>query len=334
VLKGELGFQGFVVSDWGGIDQIDPGDTYASVVAAINAGVDMNMVPSNYVRFIDTLKQAVANGDVSQARIDDAVRRILTVKFMLGLFDHPYPDPALQATVRSQDHLDLAREAVRRSLVLLTDDEDTLPLDKNVPLILVAGQGANDIGMQAGGWTIAWQGRMGNSTPGTTLLEGIQSAVSADTTVEYNRYGNFDDHAPIGIAVVGEGPYAEGVGDARDLGLSSADIGLITRTRARVDKLVVVIISGRPLVITEQLALADAWVAAWLPGTEGAGVSDVLFGDYPFSGKLPYSWPRSNDQLPININNASGLIGCNGPLFPLGYGLGFGEIAPAIPDCP
>jgi beta-glucosidase len=334
VLKGELGFKGFVVSDWGGIDQINPGDYYKSVVAAVNAGVDMNMVPYDYLRFIEAMKQAVENGDIPKGRIDDAVRRILMVKFMLGLFDHPYPDPALQATIRSQEHLDLAREAVRRSLVLLTNDDNTLPLARDVPRLLVAGEGADNIGMQVGGWTIEWQGKLGNATPGTTILDGIKAVVSADTIVKYNRFGNFDDRAEIGVVVVGEHPYAEGVGDAADLSLSDTDIGVITRTRAQVDRLVVIILSGRPLVITDQLALADAWVAAWLPGTEGAGVADVLFGDQPFTGKLPYTWPRSNEQLPININNMGDRTGCNGPLFPFGYGLEFGGSTTDFLDCP
>jgi beta-glucosidase len=333
VLKGELGFKGFVVSDWGGIDQIDSNDYYKSVVTAVNSGVDMNMVPYDYVRFISTMKQAVAKGDIRQERIDDAVRRILTVKFMLGLFYHPYPDPALLSSIRSPEHLDLAREAVRKSLVLLTNEANALPLTKNVPVIFVAGEGADNIGMQVGGWTIDWQGKMGNITPGTTILDGIKAAVSAKTTVEYNRFGKFNNDADIGLVVVGEQPYAEGVGDASNLRLSNADISTITNVRERVNKLIVIILSGRPLVITEQLPLADAWVAAWLPGTEGAGIADVLFGDYPFTGKLPYTWPRTNEQLPININNAGDRTGCDGPLFPFGYGLEFGEDTPEILNC-
>ena len=333
VLKGELGFRGFVVSDWGGIDQIHPGDYYKSVVAAINAGVDMNMVPYDYIRFIDAMKRAADNGDIPQSRIDDAVRRILTVKIMLGLFAHPYSDSSLLSAIRSSEHLALAREAVRKSLVLLTNDEGTLPLAKDVPLILVAGEGADDIGMQSGGWTMEWQGRLGNITTGTTILDGIQAAVSADTTVEYNRFGKFDERAQIGIVVVGEHPYAEGKGDSGDLELADSDIATITRMRAITDCLIVIILSGRPLVITEQLPLADVWVAAWLPGTEGGGIADVLFGDYPFTGKTPYTWPRNNAQLPMNINNSGGKTGCSAPLFPFGFGLKFGESSPEISNC-
>ncbi|MBN1449532.1 MAG: glycoside hydrolase family 3 C-terminal domain-containing protein [Anaerolineales bacterium] len=321
VLKGELGFQGFVVSDWGGIDQIDD-DYYTSVVTAINAGIDMNMVPYDYVRFIDTMKQAVQEGDIPEGRIDDAVRRILTVKFELGLFDHPYADPALLDSVGSDEHRALARQAVRESLVLLKNDNSTLPIAKDTPLIYVAGQGADDIGMQCGGWTTEWQGKTGDIQLGTTILQGIQATVSKGAKVEYNVRGEFDGMADIGILVVGEQPYAEGVGDASDLSLSQTDMQVITNLRAHSRKLVVIILSGRPLVITEQFQIADAWVAAWLPGTEGAGVTDVLFGNYPFTGKLPYTWPRANEQLPLNKNNAADLTGCDAPLFPYGYGLG------------
>ena len=261
VLKDELGFKGFTISDWGGIDQIDP-DYYRSVVMAINAGLDMNMVPFDYIRFIDTMKQAVTNGDIKQDRIDDAVSRILTVKLMLGLFQHPYSDPAMITSVRSQDHLELAREAVHKSLVLLKNDNSTLPISKEIEKILVAGRGADDIGMQSGGWTIQWQGLTGNITIGTTILEGIKAAASSQTQVVYEQAGSFSENAEIGIVVVGENPYAEGVGDARDLRLSEEDFHTIANTRSHVEKLIIIILSGRPLIITEQLPLADAWVAA------------------------------------------------------------------------
>ena len=159
--------------------------------------------------------------------------------------------------------------------------------------------------------------------------------MSPNTTVAYNKDGNFTDKANVGIVVVGEIPYAEGVGDKADLSLSDSDIKTIKIMRQSVDKLIVIILSGRPLVITDQLATADAWVEAWLPGTEGEGVGDVLFGDHPFVGKLPYTWPRSNDQLPINENNSAGKIGCDAPLFPFGYGLGEAGSLPIIqPSCP
>lgn len=324
LLKGELGFDGIVVSDWQGIDQL-PGDYYSDVVAAINAGIDMVMTPYDYRTFIATLTRAVEQGDVSQARIDDAVSRILRVKFAQGLFEQPLPegDPAV---VGSPAHRALARTAVQRSQVLLKND-GVLPLDPNAGLILVGGEAANDIGRQSGGWTIEWQGGSGDITAGTTLIDGIRASVGPATQVEFNRFGRFDrlvdaTGAPLAadacIGVVGELPYAEGVGDRRTLDLSSQERDMLARLRERCARLVVVLVSGRPLVITEELPQWDALVAAWLPGTEGGGVADVLFGQAPFTGKLPYTWPASNAQLPINVNSdpAQGE-----PLFSLGFGL-------------
>jgi beta-glucosidase len=295
----------------------------------------MNMVPTDYLTFISDMKQAVDKKDISEDRINDAVRRILRAKFELGLFEHPYPDPALIQTVRSDSHIAIARQAVRESLVLLKNDNSALPIQKATPKIFVAGQGADDIGMMCGGWTISWQGQTGSIDIGTSVLNGIKANVSTDTTVKYNKYGTFDGKADVGIVVVGEMPYAEGRGDKADLSLSDADIKVINNVRPSVDKLIVIIISGRPLVITDQFSTADAWVAAWLPGTEGEGVSDVLFGYYPFTGKLPYSWPRSNAQLPINENNSAGKTGCDAPFFPFGYGLGDAGSQPIVqPTCP
>ncbi len=322
VLKGELGFKGFLISDWQAIDQISP-DYYQSVVTSINAGLDMIMVPTDYKKFVATLKQAVNQGDVSPERIDDAVRRILTVKFELGLFEHPYSDPQYLPLAGSQEHRDLAREAVRKSLVLLKNDGDVLPLAKDTPLIYVAGRAADNMGMQCGGWTIEWQGKLGNIEPGTTILKGIQDIVSSKAVVDYERNGKFAGKptADIGIAVVGETPYAEGVGDKADLSLDPIDIQTLGNLKAVSKKLVVVLLSGRPLVVTDQITNWDALVAAWLPGTEGEGVADVLFGDFPFTGKLPYTWPRTNNQLPFNFKILP-QEGCNAPLFPFGYGLG------------
>jgi len=327
VLKGELGFKGFVVSDWGGIDQIDP-DYYTSVVMAINAGVDMNMVPYDYLRFITTMKRAVMNGDIAMERINDAVGRILTVKLMLGVFADPLPDAVDLGVVGSVEHRDLARQAVRESLVLLKNENAALPIPRDSQLIYVAGLGADDMGMQCGGWTIQWQGQKGPIYPGTTLLDGIRGSVSAGTEVQYKRDGDFEGMADVGIAVVGEMPYAEGVGDRSDLELLQTDINRINSMRDHCKKLVVVILAGRPLVIAPYFESADAWVVAWLPGTEGIGVADVLFGDHPFTGRLPYTWPRSSDQLPININNSASLQCCETPLFPLGYELREGGSQP------
>ncbi|MBN1810581.1 MAG: glycoside hydrolase family 3 protein [Anaerolineae bacterium] len=318
VLKGELGFQGFVVSDWAGVDQI-PGNYYSDVVTSINAGVDMVMVPYDYVTFINALTEAVENGDVPMARIDDAVRRVLTVKVQLGLFEQPFSDAALLPLVGSDEHREVAREAVRKSLVLLKNEGDALPLAKDAPVIFVAGSGANDVGMQCGGWTIEWQGALGSITSGTTILQAIEDTVAEGTVVRYNQGGNFaqnEDYsrADLGIVVVGEAPYAEGVGDTFDLSLSEDDVEAIERVREVADKVVVIVISGRPLIITEQLDDCDAVVAAWLPGTEGQGVVDALFGDYPFTGRLSYTWPRSMGQVPLGSGSGE-------PLFPFGYGL-------------
>ena len=343
ILKNELGFNGFIVSDWQAIDQIFPDDYYSSVVTSINAGVDMNMVPYDYISFIETMKQAVNNGDIPESRVDDAVRRILHVKFALGLFEHPMPDTKYQGTIRSREHLELARQAVRESLVLLKNDNNVLPLSKETPVIFVAGEAANDIGLQSGGWTLEWQGKPGNDNEGTTIFSGLRTAASSETQVLYNRDADFSEFtdsagtplvADIGIVVLAESPYAEGLGDQADLSLTDAEIQLITETKEQSKSLVVILLSGRPRVITGQLPLADAWVAAWLPGTEGGGIADVLFGDFPFTGKLSYSWPRSNDQLPININNSENKTGCDAALFPFGYGLAYGESTPEILECP
>jgi beta-glucosidase len=332
VLKGELGFPGFVISDWAAINQIDFDYTVA-VATSINAGVDMNMVPFDHKVFINTMMRAIESGDISMERIDDAVRRILTVKFALGLFDHPLPDPDLAQLVGADEHRELARQAVRESLVLLTNNNGVLPLAKDMPRIHVAGQGADDIGIQSGGWTITWQGTTGDILPGTTILEGIQAAVSPDTAVVYDPAGEFEGTADIAIVVVGEFPYAEGVGDKADLSLPQRDIDLIQEVGAKSEQMVVIILSGRPLVITEQLPLADAWIAAWLPGSEGQGIADVLFGDTPFTGKLPFTWPRSMDQLPFNFESLP-TEGCQAPLFPYGYGLDANDTGPPdLPDC-
>ncbi len=333
VLKGELGFKGFLLSDWGGIDQISP-DYYTAVVTAINAGIDMAMVSSQYKDFIAAVKRGVNNGAILQSRVDDAVRRILTVKFKMGLFERPYADPANLTLVGSQEHKDLARKAVQESLVLLKNDNQALPLSRDASLILVAGEAANDIGIQSGGWTIHWQGQKGNAIPGTTILQGIQATVSPKTEVQYSRFGVYaylsGKKADVGIVVIGEDPYAEGMGDKSSLLLIS---DLVTTVKAQANKVIVIIISGRPMVLGEAIHDWDAVVAAWLPGTEGEGIADVLFGQAPFTGKLPYTWPRSNNQLPFDFNHLP-TKGCSAPLFPFGYGLKTSDPSPSILNCP
>lgn len=317
VLRGELGFNGFLISDWMAVSQIDR-DYNTSVITSINAGVDMVMVPYEYKLFIETLTRAVEEGHVSMERIDQAVLNILRAKAWLGLFENPFGRDELQAELGSAGHREVAREAVRKSLVLLKNENNTLPLPKD-EVILVAGKGAEDIGMQCGGWSITWQGEHGETTIGTSLLHGIRHTTQGSGEVSYSIDGSFDggEKAPIGIVVVGESPYAEGLGDKGDLSLSVEDKETFRRMRQMCDKLVVVVLSGRPLIITDIVEQADAVVAAWLPGTEGQGVADVLFGDYPFVGRLSFSWPRSMKQVPLSALRESP----EGPLFPLGYGL-------------
>lgn len=319
VLKGELGFRGIVVSDWGGIDRIDdePHFSHADVRAAVNAGVDMVMVPVDYPDFLAKLRAEVDAGGIPQERIDDAVGRILTRKFQLGLFERPLADRALTGTVGSAAHRALAREAVRRSLVLLKND-GVLPL-RRTARVFVAGRHADDVGLQSGGWTISWQGASGPVTPGTTILEGIRAAAAPGGAVAYARDGRGAAGHDVAVVVVGEGPYAEYAGDRRDgLGLDAVDVEVLDAVRASGVPTVVVLVSGRPLVVTERLPGWSALVAAWLPGTEGAGVADVLFGDHAPGGRLPVSWPRSAAQLPLNVGDAD-----YDPLFAYGFGLSY-----------
>ena len=317
VLKGELGFQGFVVSDWAGIDQL-PGDYAAQVEAAVNAGIDMVMVPDRYPEFISTLKGLVQSGRVPQSRIDDAVRRILREKIEAGLFTKPYADRALLAQVGSDAHRQVAREAVRRSLVLLRNHGHVLPLSKMARRIHVAGKNADDLGNQCGGWTMTWQGGSGAITTGTTILQAIRSAVLGGAQVTYSRDGSGAAGADAAVVVIGETPYAEGRGDRSDLSLAAEDVAAVRAVEAAGVPTVVILVSGRPLILGDVERTADAILAAWLPGTEGAGVSDVLFGDFAPTGLLGHSWPRSMSQVPINVGDR----GYN-PLFPYGYGLSY-----------
>ncbi len=292
VLKNELGFSGFVVSDWYAVYAVSP-SRYESLVIAVNAGVDMVMTPFEYKDLMSNMQRALSSGDISAERLDDAVRRILTVKFKTGLFDRPEADPKELSIVGSTEHRLLAREAVRKSQVALKNKDSILPLSKSAGEILVAGTGADNLGRQGGGWTIEWQGIDGNWIPGTTILQGIKNTVSKDTKVEYNLTGDFsskENLADVGIAVVSEKPYAEGWGDNANPSLSPEDLSTIQKLKARSKKLIVVIVSGRPLETAPYIDNWDAVVASWLPGSEGQGVADVLFGSYPFTGKLPLRW--------------------------------------------
>lgn len=322
VLKQEMGFQGFLVSDWAAIDQLSP-DYKQDIATSINAGLDMIMIPNgpgqgnNYLQFIHDLKELVADGTVPVARIDDAVRRILTVKFKMDLFDHPYTDPALIATIGSPEHREIARECVRESLVLLKNSGHVLPLKKNLKHLAVVGKAADDLGMQCGGWTITWQGGSGNvTTGGTTLLAAIRKTVSPETEVAYSADGSDLKGADTVIVAAGEAPYAEGRGDRQQLNLSPADAALVARAKASGAPVVTILYSGRPLVLGSALDQSDAFVAAWLPGTEGLGITDVLFGDHAPTGKLPRPWPANNEQLAVGQ-----IVGK--PMFTEGFGLGY-----------
>ncbi len=339
VLKDEVGFDGIVLSDWAGIDQI-PGDYASDVVTSVNAGMDMVMVPAEYPTFIADLTAAVEAGDVPMARIDDAVRRILRVKFESGVFEHPFADPALAGAIGSAEHRQLAAEAVRRSAVLLKNEGAVLPLDRGTPTILVAGQAADDVGLQAGGWTLTHQGAAGPIVPGSTIVEGIRGLVTSPSQVRFDAAGEFADLdasggpvADVAIVVLAEPTYAEGTGDRADLTLPAEDLALLERVRPLAGRLVVVLLSGRPLVVTEQLPGWDGLVAAWLPGSEGAALADVLFGEAPFTGHLPVTWPRWTSQLPQDPGEVPG-ADCDGPLFPLGFGLAAGDTSPAQLSCP
>lgn len=318
VLKGELGFAGLIVTDWMAINQLDP-DYQQCVVQAVKAGIDMVMVPYDFRRFIATLTAAARTGDIARERIDDAVRRILRVKLALGLFDQPIGGEPLLESLGCAAHRQVAREAVRKSLVLLKNDEEALPLPKDLPRLLVAGRAADDIGLQCGGWSITWQGEAGATTTGTTILAGIRATLPNSTEIDYAPDGRFadDGRAAVGIVALHEEPYAEGFGDRADLSLAAEEIALLQRMRERCDQLVVLLITGRPRIITEALPMIDALVVAWLPGTEAHGLADALFGDYPFTGKLPFSWPRSMAQIPLAALRAS----AEAPLWECGYGL-------------
>jgi len=293
ILKKELGFSGFIVSDWYGVYEIAP-SKYDSLVLAINAGVDMVMTPFEYKDFMSNMQKAISKGDITKERIDDAVRRILTVKFELGLFDRPQAEPEGLSVIGSDEHRNLAREAVRKSQVLLKNTNFALPLSISLNKIIVAGASANNLGRQAGGWTTEWQGIDGNyGISGTTILEAIKKTVSKNTEVQFNEKGDFsmgNNLADVGIVVGGEKPYAEGWGDNANPKLSPEDLSAIEKTKAKSKKIIVVIISGRPLDISSYSKDWDGIVASWLPGSEGEGVTDVLFGLYPFTGTLPVSW--------------------------------------------
>jgi beta-glucosidase len=317
VLKGEMGFTGFVVSDWAGVKQL-PDTTYAAQVAdAVNAGLDMIMVPDDYAGTINAIVNGVSSGAIAQSRVDDAVTRILNAKFALGLFDHPYTDRTYTAQVGSAAHRDVARQAVRESLTLLKNSGGALPLPKTGTYsIVVGGKSADDLGNQTGGWSISWQGSSGTHTTGTTFWQALQQATAGTGVTVQNVGTRTKGHysADVGIWVGGESPYAEGQGDSSTLAFGSDNSSQLSDICSRVKTCIAILYSGRPVIIGDQLPKTQAFIAGWLPGTEGEGITDVLFGA-GFTGRLPVSWPKTVTDEPINSGDGKT------PLFPLGYGI-------------
>ena len=317
ILKNELGFEGFLISDYNAVDQIDK-DYKKSIGISINAGMDMVMVPERYKLYIEDLKALVKDGTVPMSRIDDAVTRILRVKAAMGMLDpsrSQLADRSLWKSFGSPEHRQVGREAVRQSLVVLKNDRKVLPLAKTATRIAVAGKNGDDIGNQCGGWTIDWQGRSDNvTTGGTTVLAAIKKAAPR-AQVTFAADGRGAAGATVGVVVIGEKPYAEGAGDRTDLALAPEDVKAIDNMKASGVPFVVILFSGRPMILGDSLNKADAFIAAWLPGTEGDGIADVLFGDYKPAGKLSFAWPRAMDQYPHAKDT--------NPLFPYGYGLSY-----------
>ncbi|GLY92895.1 glycoside hydrolase family 3 protein [Actinoplanes sp. NBRC 103695] len=330
VLKGELGFGGIVTTDWDGIERVDGeyGFTPEDVRTAVNAGIDSFMITEQYATFIGLLRAEVQAGRVPMSRIDDANRRILRKKFELGLFERPYADRSTASTVGSREHRAVAREAVQKSQVVLKNS-GILPLPQSPGKLFVAGKSADNIGFQSGGWTMKWQGADGPITSGTTVLQGIRNTVASGTTVAYDKDGNgIDGSYRAAIAVIGEKPYAEYEGDREDdLRLDAEDRAVLARLKASGVPVVTVVLSGRPLDVTAELPDLSALVAGWLPGTEGQGVADVLFGAARPTGKLPVSWARDVSQQPINAGDGKTA------LFPYGHGLTYDQVIP-LPEPP
>lgn len=323
VLKNELGFEGFIISDWNAIHQL-PGDYDDQVVMSINAGVDMLMEPYDWKQAIDTIFDAWYNDRISEERINDAVKRILTVKYNQGLFDDPYRKLSAD-NLYSSEHQNLAREAARKSLVLLKNTADVLPLSKDSNIYLT-GPVSDNIGYMCGGWTTYWQG---NTSPRIGVGTSIKSAFE---TVLSQSSGNLTtyDNADTVVVTLTEVPYSEGQGDNTELTLTDLtahpdnQIALDTAIQAHADGKTVIgiLVSGRPLLLDDYLEYFDGFIAAWLPGSEGGlGISDVVFGTYDFTGKLPFTWPANKSQFGYNSNSVN--YDPDSVLFPFGFGLNY-----------
>jgi beta-glucosidase len=316
VLKGELGFKGFVVSDWNAIELL-PGTLAERIKKAINAGVDMSMEPYYPLTFISTLTDLVNSGDVPVERVDDAVRRILRIKFEMGLFEKPYANRSLLDSTGTDYHRSIARQCVRESLVLLKKRDDLLPLPKENHHILVAGSHADNVGFQCGGWTLQHQGVNGDAVPGTSIYDGLMQ-VAPGNSYTYSLDASEGSTADFGIVVIGEFPYAEGNGDRGSIDniITPQQVALVKKVKSYGMPVIVILVTGRPVNIQGFCHYADAILAAWLPGSEGQGIADVLFGDYVPTGRLSYTWPVDNAQLPINIGDTP-----YDPFYPYDFGI-------------
>jgi beta-glucosidase len=327
VLKGRMGFEGLVVSDWNGHGQL-PGCSKRSCPAAYNAGIDMMMAPDGWKGMFENTLAQVRSGLLPLSRVDDAVRRILRVKARLGLFEQDHPWEGKLEVLGSDAHRALAREAVRKSLVLLKDNNHVLPI-KASSHVLIVGSSADDIGRQCGGWTLSWQGT-GNTNSdfpnGQSIYSALREVITqSGGTADLSQDGSFTTRPDVAIAVIGEDPSAEMRGDLRSLDYQAehpGDLALLRKLKASGIPVVTVFLSGRPLWVNPVLNASDAFVAAWFPGSEGAGIADVLISDrrgdprYEFVGKLPMSWPKSAAQTQLNVGQEA-----YDPLFAYGYGL-------------
>ena len=324
VLKGRMGFDGFIMGDWLAHGQI-AGCTNSDCAIAFNAGLDIFNQPQDWKLLYANLVRQVNDGTIAKARLDDAVRRILRVKFRMKVFDQPSPvnRPDTFKPIGTPEHRAIAREAVAKSLVLLKNN-GVLPL-KAGATVLIAGDGADNIAMQSGGWTLSWQGadNTNNDFPGaTSIYEGLKSQIEASGgQALYSPDGTAPQKPDIAIVVFGEAPYAEFMGDQSDVALhhdNSDSLELIKKLKAQGIPVVAVMLSGRALYVNPQINAADAFVAAWLPGSEGEGLADVLTGKSDFTGKLSFSWPKRPDQTPLNVGDKS-----YDPQFAYGYGLSY-----------
>ncbi len=311
VLRGELGFTGLLVSDWAGHKEL-PGTLRDQVRGSINAGVDMVMVPDDFRAFQSALIDLVKKGEVKEKRLDEAVSRVLAMKFRMGLFERPLAGNENIGLIGSPEHRALAREAAAKSAVLLKN-EGLLPLAKK-GRIAVVGAKSDVTGYQCGGWTMTWQGVEVDVPGAVSLLEAMEAA-APEADIVYSRDGTRISDCDAAIVVVGEKPYAEMKGDDQDLELEDEDKAMIARVAKAGVPMAVVLYSGRPMIVNEALGAADAFIAAWLPGSEAGGVADVIFGDRKPSGKLSFSWPASVKDLPLNAGDGKKA------LFPFGYGL-------------